>query len=227
MCRTLTALLAAVTIALTGCGGPYHRTARGDPAGVPVRLEVDISRNFVRDLPNRGPGGREVVVYSNGYYSGWWGGWGHYGACPPGYRYRYDPFWYSDVYWTGPAPTAVYLLAGDGPGQARLLRTELDYGKNLIDLPITPGRRVTLTVQAYGGYEGWEEIGSFTVANQPGQVVLIDLQEHAPHLRVINPDGTTVEQAPPTQQAPPAPAATAPAVPPAAAEQTPSVTNQP
>ncbi len=211
MTRALPAFLASLAILLTGCGGPYHRTAKGDPGGVPVRLEVDISRNFVRDLPNHGPGGREVVVYSSGFYSGWWGGWGHYGACPPGYRYHYDPFWYSDVYWTGPAPTAVYLLGGDGPGQARLLRTELDYGKNLIDLPITPGRRVTLTVQAYGGYEGWEEVGTFTVANQPGQVVQLDLQEHAPRLRVINPDGSVIDAMPTVPAGSPPPSAPAPA----------------
>ena len=50
------ALIAALTLALVGCGGPYHRTALGDAGGVPVRLEVEISRDFVRDLNNRGPG---------------------------------------------------------------------------------------------------------------------------------------------------------------------------
>jgi hypothetical protein len=189
------AAIALLTLALAGCGGPYHRVARGDTDGVPVRMEVEISRDFVRDLRNRGPGGREVVVYNQGFYTGWWGGYGHpgYGTCPPGYRYRYDPFWHSSVYWTGPAPTAVYLLGGDGPSQGRLLRTELDYGLNLIDVPIRSGRSVTLTVQAYGGDEGWEVVGTFTAADKPGQVVRLDLKEHAPHMRVTNPDGSVVE----------------------------------
>lgn len=207
--RGATTLILAVTLALVGCGGPYHRTARGDAGGVPVRLEVEISRDFVRDLANRGPGGREVVSYNHGFYTGWWGGYGYHGHahCPPGYRYRYDPFWHSNVYWTGPAPTAVYLLGGDGPGQARLLRTELDYGLNLIDLAVRPGRTVTLTVQAYGGDEGWEAVGTFTAADQPGQVVKLDLKEHAPLLRVINPDGSVIDPTPAPQLGPPPPPA--------------------
>jgi hypothetical protein len=207
-------LIAAATLALVGCGGPYHRTARGDADGVPVRLEVEISSQFVRDLRNRGPGGREVVAYNHGFYTGWWGGYGYHGHgyCPPGYRYHYDPFWYSDVYWTGPAPTAVYLLGGDGPGQARLLRSELDYGINLIDVAVRPGREVTLTVQAYGGYEGWEVIGTFIAADKPGQVVKLDLKEHAPVLQVTNPDGTVIDRSPmpPMGPPPPPPAQSAP-----------------
>lgn len=199
-------LIVAVLFALVGCGGPYHRTAKGDTDGVPVRLEVEISREFVRDMNNRGPGGREVVAYNTGFYTGWWGGYGYHGHsyCPPGHRYAYDPFWHSDVYWTGPAPTAVYLLGGDGPGQARLLRTELDYGTNVIDVAVRPGRAVTLTVQAYGGYEGWEAIGTFTAADKLGQVVKLDLKEHAPLLRVINPDGSVIDLSPkPPQGSPP------------------------
>lgn len=204
------ALIAVLTLILVGCGGPYHRTAKGDSDGVPVRLEVEISREFVRDLPNHGPGGREIVVYNQGFYSGWWGGYGYhgYGYCPPGYRYHYDPFWYSDVYWTGPAPTAVYLLGGDGPGQARLLRTELDYGVNLIDVSVRPGRTVTLTIQAYGGYEGWEAVGTFTAADKPGQVVKVDLKEHAPYMHITNPDGTVIDVKPEPPMGPPPPPST-------------------
>lgn len=211
-------LIVAATLAVVGCGGPYHRTAKGDTDGVPVRLEVEISRDFVRDLNNRGPGGREVVVYNQGFYTGWWGGYGYHGHgyCPPGYRYAYDPFWYSNVYWTGPAPTAVYLLGGDGPGQARLLRTELDYGTNLIDVFMRPGRAVTLTVQAYGGHEGWEAVGTFTAADKPGQVVRLDLKEHAPLLRVTNPDGSVIDPTPAPLQGPPPPPPAQPVAPTAA-----------
>ena len=217
--RILMSLL-ILALVLAGCGGPYVRQAKGDPDGVAMQIEVQISHDYVRDLRNRGPGGREYVAYSSGFYGGWWGGYRGYGACPPGYRYPYDPFWTSDVYWAGPAPTTVYLLGGDGPGQARLMRTELDYGTNLIDLTVRPGRQVTLTLQAYGGYEGWEEIGRFTAADRPGQRVVIDLKEHAPQLRIFNPDGTMIDVPPkvppavaPAIQAPaaPAPGTTAPA----------------
>ncbi len=177
-------------IGLGGCGGPYRYQLAGDVNGVPVQIEVTISKHFVSDLRNRGPIGRETVVYSRGFYSGWHGGYGHPGYCPPGYRYRYDPFWYSDVYWTGPAPTAIYLLGGDGPSQGRLMRTQLNYGTNIIDVHVRPGRKVTLTVQAYGGIEGWEEIATFTTVNEPGQRVEIDINEHPPHVKIINPDGT-------------------------------------
>ena len=86
-------------------------------------------------------------------------------------------------------------MGGDGPGQARLLRTELEYGLTIIDLPIHPGRQVTLTVQAYGGYEGWETLGTFIAADKPGQRVVIDAKEHAPHMIVTDPDGSVHEVA--------------------------------
>jgi hypothetical protein len=68
---------------------------------------------------------------------------------------------------------------------------------------------VTLTLQAYGGYEGWETVGTFTAADKPGQRVVIDLKEHAPQMRIINPDGTTIEVAPVVAPAPGASAPTA------------------
>ncbi len=197
------------------------RHAAGDPGGVPLQIEVEISRDFVRDLRNLGPAGREVVGYTTGFYRSSMFGYRSFGACPPGHYhpYGYGPMWSSDVYWSGPAPTTVYLLGGDGPGQGRLLRTELDYGVNVIHLAVTPGRQVTLTVQAYGGYEGWEEIGTFTAATTSGQRVVVDLREHAPQMRVHQPDGTVIDVSPrPVPPSPPAvgtpsasPAAPAPA----------------
>jgi hypothetical protein len=185
-------LMLLAALVLSGCGGPYYRQEAGDANGVPVQIEVTLTRDFVRDLQNRGPMSRETVIYSRGFYSGWHGGYGHPGYCPPGYRYRYDPFWHSNVYWTGPAPTMVYLLGGDGPSQGRLLRTELDYGTNIIDVRIRPGRVVTLTVQAYGGLEGWEAVATFTAAQTAGQRVVVDVKEHPPQVIITNPDGTTL-----------------------------------
>ena len=200
-----------VILGFCGCGGPTYRHAQGDPAGATTVIEVELSRQFVRDLRNRGPGGRESVAYSSGFVGSAWGGYGRrnypYGYCSPYHHHSIDPFFSSDASWSGPAPTTVYLLAGDGPGQARLLRTELEYGLTIIDLPIRPGRQVTLTIQAYGGYEGWETLGTFTAADTSGQRVVIDAKEHAPRIIVTNPDGTVQEVAPvPVPVPAPAPA---------------------
>jgi hypothetical protein len=195
----------AVMFGFSGCGGPTFRHAHGDPDGVSTVIEVELSRQYVRDLGNRGPGGREYVVYGPSFVGSAWGGYGYrgypYGYCPPYYHHPIDPFFSSGASWSGPAPTSVFLLAGDGPGQARLLRTELEYGLTVIDLPIRPGRQVTLTVQAYGGYEGWETLGTFTAADKPGQRVVIDAKEHAPRIIVTNPDGSVHEAVPPQKPA--------------------------
>ncbi len=195
-----------VMLGFSGCGGPTFRHAQGDPAGALTLIEVELSRQFVRDLRNRGPGGREYVAYNSGFVGSAWGGYGYrsypYGYCPPYHHHSIDPFFSSAASWSGPAPTTVYLLAGDGPGQARLLRTELEYGLTIIDLPIRPGRQVTLTMQAYGGYEGWETLGTFTAADKPGQRVVIDAKEHAPRIIVTNPDGTVQEVVPVPAPAP-------------------------
>ena len=204
-----------VILGFSGCGGPTFRHAQGDSAGVSTVIEVELSRQYVRDLRNRGPGGREYVAYGSGFVGSPWGGYGHhgypYGSCPPYYHHSIDPFFASDASWSGPAPTTVYLLGGDGPGQARLLRTELEYGLTIIDLPIRPGRQVTLTMQAYGGYEGWETLGTFTAADKPGQRIVIDAKEHAPRIIVTNPDGTVQELAPVPAPAPVPAAAPVPA----------------
>ena len=128
--RTIYILLALVVmLGFSGCGGPAFRHAHGDPDGISTVIEVEISRQYVRDLRNRGPGGREYVVYGSGFVGSTWGGFGQrgfpYGYCPPSAHHHFDPFFSSDASWGGPAPTSVYLLGGDGPGQARLLRTEL------------------------------------------------------------------------------------------------------
>ena len=209
--------LVAVGCLLVGCGGPYYRQVRGDSDGVPVRIEVKLARQFVRDLRNRGPIGRETVIYSRGFYTGWYGGYGRRGYCPPGHRYRYDPFWYSDVYWTDPAPTQTYLFGGDGPLQARLLRAELQNGDNIIDINVRPGRQVTLTLQAYGGLEGWEELTNFIAADRPGQLITLDCTEHPAHVKIINPDGTVLMS--PTLPSGPPPSGSEPATTPEPAPQ--------
>lgn len=195
-------LFLVLVAALAGCGGGPRQLA-GDADGVLVELTVTLSRNFVRDLKNRGPGGPEVVVYEHF-------GSGFYSPYPYGYRgrryysrgYYGDPFWSSGVWVSGPAPTTVHLLAGDGPAEGRLFRTELDYGDNRLIVPVKPGRKVVLTVQAYGGLDGWEEVGSFTADNRPGQVVVLDLKEHPARVGVQDPPAPPMPPPPPGASAP-------------------------
>jgi hypothetical protein len=198
-------VLLVALVALAGCGGPYYRTAVGDADGVPVRIEITLSREFIKDLRQRGPVNRETVVYYHGFHNHWHGDYRHPRYGHPGYFS--DPFWSNDVQWAGPAPTTINLLAGDGPGQGRLMRTDLAYGTNIISLGIRPKRVVTLTLQAYGGIEGWEEIATFTAAETPGQRVVIDVKEHPPQVTIYQPDGTVVSAvsavpAVPAQQTP-------------------------
>jgi hypothetical protein len=202
-------LLASLSFLLISCGGPHYRTATGDVDGVPARIEITLSREFIRDLRNRGPVQRETVVYYQGFHRRWYGDLSHPRYGHPGYYS--DPFWSNDVYWSGPAPTTVNLLAGDGPGQGRLMRTDLDYGTNIISLAIRPKRVVTLTLQAYGGIEGWEEIATFTAAETAGQRVVIDVQEHPPQVTIYQPDGSIVSAPAPQSPAPQSPAPQSPA----------------
>ncbi len=193
-------LFVVLAVLIAGCGGP--RRLAGDSDGVLVELSVTLSRNFVRDLKNRGPGGPDVVVYERfgptfyHPYPYWHGGPGYYHS-PPGYYG--DPFWGGGVWVSGPAPTTVNLLAGDGPAEGRLFRAELRYGDNRFIVPVKPGRKVVFTIQAYGGLDGWEEVGGFTADNRPGQVVVLDLKEHPPRIGVQDPP------APPPPGAPPVP----------------------
>lgn len=201
----ITLVLAGMALVLAGCGEP--RQLAGEAGGVPVELTVTLSRNFVRDLKNRSPNAPEVVVYERfgaGFYHPhpyWHRGHRHYHH----HGFYSDPFWSTGVYVSGPASTTVHLLGGDGPAEGRLFRTELDYGSNRLVVPVKPGRKVVLTVQAYGGLAGWEEVGSFTADDRPGQHVTIDLMEHPPRIGVQDPPPPPPPAAPPAQ--PPAPPA--------------------
>jgi hypothetical protein len=214
-------VIVALALLATGCGGPRQLTLAGDPDGVLVELSVTLGRNFVRDLKNRGPGGPQVVVYERlgpAFYRPYpyrYGPYhrGHYHYAP-GY---YDPYWDGGVWVSGPAPTTVHLLAGDGPAEARLFRAELDYGENRLFVPVKPGRKVVLTVQAYGGLDGWEEVGSFTADNRPGQVVVLDLKEHPARIGVQDPPAPPPPGAPPVPPPPPPASPPPPALPPSAA----------
>ncbi len=194
-------MLLVAAFLVVGCGEPR---VVGEAGGVPVQLTVEISRVFARELKNRGPGGETTVYVADGFAPGWGPPYwyhGHYWTTPP------DPFW--DPFWAGgaiagPPPTTAWLLAGDGPGEARLFRAELDWGRNDFIVLAKPGRVVTFTVQAYGGSNGWEVVGSFTADDRPGQRVHLDLLEHAPRIEVVDPPP------PPPPALPPPAAATQP-----------------
>jgi hypothetical protein len=179
------AMLLGAAVLLAGCGEPRVRVV-GEAGGVPVQLTVEISRTFVRDLKNRGPGGGETQVYvEHGFYGPWeppyWYH-GRYWTTPP--DPYWDPFWGGGMVMTGPAPTTAWLLAGDGPGEARLFRAELDWGRNEFTMLARPGHAITFTVQSYGGREGWEVVGTYAATDKPGQRVRLDLLEHAPRMEV-------------------------------------------
>lgn len=213
--------LLACAAVLTGCGEPREpRQVAGDAGGVPVAFEVTLSRQFVRDLKNRGPSVRDDTVVFHHYSAGWYGS-PYYvrdsrGHLRPVYRDPYDPYWSTGVWATGPSPTRVHLLAGDGPGQGRTFRVELDYDTNRFEVPITPGRKVTLTVQAYGGLDGWEDVGTFTADNRPGQRVMLDLTEHAPRISVSDPPPPAPPSSPPADASQPPPPPPVPVQPPLA-----------
>ena len=214
------AALAALLLA-SGCG---NARIGGDPGGIPVTFHVTISRQFVRDLTHRRPG--ESTVYA--YPSFAFGAYGYYGRRYP-YGSYYDPFWGPPVGY-GPPSTTAMLLGGDGPAQGRLFRVELDWGDdNTFTVPIAPGHFVTLTVQGYGGVDGWEIVGAFTAGGQPGQSVTLDLLEHAPKMTLVGavpaplpeiPGPPPPATAPPAPANPPPPPPAAPSVPPAAAPAT-------
>jgi hypothetical protein len=197
---------------VSGCG---NARIGGDPGGLPVTFHVTISRQFVRDLTHRRPG--ETTVYA--YPAFGFGGYGFYGHRYP-YGPYYDPFWGPPVGYGPPSPTAM-LLGGDGPAQGRLFRVELDWGDdNTFTVPIAPGHVVTLTVQGYGGVDGWEIVGAFTAGAQPGQIVTLDLLEHAPKMTLVGATPAPLPEVPgppPPATAPTNPPPTAPPAPPAAA----------
>ena len=198
---------AALAALLLGSGCGNSRIA-GDPGGIPVTFHVTISRQFARDLIHRRPGEGAVYAYPAFGFSAY----GYYGRrCGP-YPF-YDPFWGPPVYYGPPSPTAM-LLGGDGPAQGRLFRVELDWGDdNTFTVPIAPGHVVILTVQGYGGVDGWELVGAFTAGAQAGQVVTLDLLEHAPKMTLVGAEPAPLPEIP--GPPPPATAPTAPAAPPA------------
>jgi len=145
---TLAVPLALVAL-LAGCGGTARRF--GDDGGVPVAVVIDLDRSFVNEMRNRQARpsvGAAVGVSSGGH------GYGSGVATGVGIGLSFSS-------------TTVYLMGGEGPGQAQVFRQELKWGAQSFTVPLTPGRTLHLSVQAQGGREGWEVIGTVLVPAGP------------------------------------------------------------
>jgi len=151
---------AALILVLTGCGTPRRF---GDVDGTPVLIQVDLERAYVRSLSDRNVGvgvGAGVGVGSGGYRSS---------GVGIGLSF---------------SSTQVYLLGGDATGQGNVFRKQIAWGTHAFEVPLTPGRTLALTVQAQGGYEGWEGIGTVTVPESGAGTIRIDLLGEGTDVRI-------------------------------------------
>jgi hypothetical protein len=146
-------LLAA---ALGGCGPLRHQ---GDAGGTAMAVQVHLERGFVHGMHSRqwAEKARAEASYGGGY------GGGH-GGTPTATGIGVNL-----------ATTTVYLLGGDGPGQAQVFLHELHWGYNDFSVPLRPGRQLVLTVEAEGGREGAESLGRISVPSrgQPRLAVIL------------------------------------------------------
>jgi hypothetical protein len=148
--KSLPALI-VFALVLSACGQPRRF---GDDGGVPVTFNVRLERGFVSDMKNRQA--RPSVGAGVGVGSG-----GH-SSFGTGVGVTFTS-------------TIVYLLGGDVPGSGQVFRKELEWGANTFQVPLRPGRSLTLTVQVQGAREGWESIGQITAPEQPGSTVHVTL----------------------------------------------------
>jgi hypothetical protein len=143
-------LLAGLALlALDGCG---EARRYGDEGGVPVTFQVHLDRAFVNGMRNRQ--GAVGVGVGAGFSSG--GG----SAFGTGVGLSFSS-------------TTVFLLGGDGVGEAGVFRQELKWGDNTFSVPLKPGHTVQFAIQAQGGREGWEGVGSAVIPDGPNPGVTI------------------------------------------------------
>jgi len=183
--------IAALAMALAGCGSSSPRAQRviGDPGGVAIRFTVDFTWQY---LDTMGP---LVTAYPNTYVAP-----SPYDGTPTLY--------YSAGY------QHVFLLAGDGPAEDEVFHRRIHPGHHAFVALVTPGRTVTLSIQADGNRMGWKVIGHFTAAGQDGGRVHI----------ILDADGSVLQVFPPAERS------VAPADATTSADGqsvTPAVTNQP
>jgi hypothetical protein len=148
----------ALLAVLAGCGEPRRF---GDAGGVPVAFTVTLDRAFVSGMRNRQ--GRVGLGVGGSLSSG-----GH-SSVGTGVGLSF-------------ASTTVYLVGGDGPGEAQVFRQELKWGENGFTVPLTPARTLHLTVQVQGGRDGWEAIGPVTLPAVDHPTVTIGLSDAGPRI---------------------------------------------
>ncbi|MBA3938611.1 MAG: hypothetical protein H0X38_14245 [Planctomycetes bacterium] len=146
----LLVLAGVVLFASDGCG---EARRYGDEGGVPVTFQVHLERAFVNGMRNRQ--GRVGVGVGAGFSSG--GG----SAIGTGIGLSFSS-------------TTVYLLGGDALGEAGVFRQELKWGDNAFSVPLKAGRTIQFAVQAQGGREGWEGVGSVVIPDgaNPGVTIV-------------------------------------------------------
>lgn len=150
----------AALLLLSACGEPRRY---GDTGGTPTAFRVTLDRAFVSGMHNRqarlgvGVGGS---VSSGGHRS-----------VGTGVGLSFSA-------------TSVFLVGGDGVGEAQVFRQKLSWGETTFTVPLTPGRILHLTVQVQGGREGWEAVGSLEVPSTTTPTVMLGLSDAGPRLSV-------------------------------------------
>lgn len=142
--------LALAVLLLAGCASSRRY---GDPGGIPVAFEVHVERAFFDNMSNH--------QWSTGVGAG--AGFSNHGSTGLGLGLG-----------LGFSTTSVYLIGGEGAGEAGVFRKQVSWGDNHFTVPLAPGRSLVLGVQAEGGRQGWESLGSVAIPSGPD-----------PHVRIV------------------------------------------
>lgn len=130
-------LFAAALGAVLAAGCASERRF-GDPGGTPVGFEVHVELAFFDSMANHQlhAGGGAGAGFSN---------LGSTGLEP------------------GLSSTTIHLIGEDGAGEAGVFRKQVSWGDNHFTVPLVPGRSLVLSIQAEGGWEGWESLGAVVI----------------------------------------------------------------
>lgn len=144
----ITALIGVVgALVAPACGEPRRF---GDTDGQPVTMLVHLNRSFLSRMTNMQ--GRASVGAGAGFSPG--GG----AFMGSGLSFSFST-------------TEVDLLGGDVEFDAGVFDQQVHWGDTAFEVPLQPGRRLFLTLQANGGREGVESLGSILVpASGPARV---------------------------------------------------------
>lgn len=181
-------------LGLGGCGGRDEPDFNADSDGVPVTVSVTYREPVFAAMPQafvRHDVLERYVVREPVYY--------HHG---------YAAYEYQEVTREAHPRTRAVLLAGDGPEDDELWSWPLEPGTQHATVPIRPGRQVTLTLVARGGYRGSAVLGTFTPDAMAGQQMSIVLDQDGAHVSPIGIRGVTPIAQPPGP--PPAPSSAPP-----------------